>query len=329
MKNQKNKQPEIRYGMKAWELVMFAGTLLLVSVLSFGFHIYLAEKRLAQKTVTEATVSQDCQSSISMIRDNDNHLTRPLYLVDVNTESSKYSPLKNNLAEAILASEKNGKVTSVSVYYRNLKDASWMSINGQEDYSVDKMLKVPVMICFLKQEEEHPGTLNQALSFNNGVVKISGLIRSMIVESDDKAGEILRKNLKPGSLQSLFSELQIPFSGTGDECVITPKNYSKFLRILFSTTYLSKELSEYALDLLSKSGNGGSLSKSLSSGITIAGRRTVDQDKNNTELSESSIVYEKSRPYLLTVMTRGSDPKTQSELIDKIATQVYKSREEN
>ena len=200
------------------------------------------------------------------------------------------------------------------------------------------------MICYLKQEEEHPGILNKKLFYEpqkagskiesspgksitpGKSYKISELLHYMIVESDSRAASLLMKNLRPEALNDLFSELHVPPPGTGYDYAITPRDYSKFFRVLFSTTYFNRNLSEYALELLSKSKCNDGFATKLPSGMTIAGKCSEHVEKNMTELSESAIVYHDTRPYLLTIMTRGSDVDSQTGLISEISDQVFRNR---
>jgi hypothetical protein len=278
------------------------------------------------------------------VRENDNRLIHPLYLVGISTEASKYSPLKNELAGTIIDYEKKGSVKSVSVYFRSLQDASWMSINGQEKYTGNDLLMVPLMICYLKQEEEHPGSLNKELLYSHPGAgfreekksgktmlpgkqyKISELLRYMIAESDDNAAELLRNNLNPSILTGLFTDLHIPVTINGPGYSFAPGQYSKFYSILFNSTFLNKHMSDYALQLLTKSKFSDDLEKNLRGGTTIAGKNSETTGKNVTELSATAIVYHEAKPYILTIMTRGSDVNAQNVVINEISGKVFKNQ---
>ena len=42
------------------------------------------------------------------------------------------------------------------------------------------------------------------------------------------------------------------------------------------------------------------------------------------DFSETAIVYRKNDPYLLTIMTKGTDAKGQTDIVSKIADEVFR-----
>lgn len=320
------------------EIVLFTGITLLVSVFSIVFHLQIAEKR-HQNLIAKAD-TMVCSNSFSIIREKEKRLIRPLYLVDVSSESPKYTDLKQQLANTILAYEKRGALISASVYYRNLKDASWMSINGNESFIPDQNSSVPVLISYLKLEEKNPGSLNRTLYFNaadrssdipeNGITpgtcySVRVLLEKMILYSDQNASGLLRKNLHPTLLHALFSELQVTPELVGDGFAFSAKDYSKFFRVLFSSTYIEQTLAEYALNLFVRAERNNILPTPSSGNLTIAGTRVENRLTGKIEVTQSAIVYKKESPYLLTIMTRGANEEKQEALIREISGTVLKS----
>lgn len=317
---------------------------LFISLLVMSFWFYLATKTSASpaKPVSEVAESSGCAFDLIRMKPQSGQLIDPLYLVEAEAESPKFSSLKLDLSQIILDWEKEGRVSSVSVYVRELNNSAWMSIACEEPYMPGSLMKVPIMIYYLKQEEQHPGTLNKELVYNHPVhgfpsqafrgdsivagrkYKISELLRYMIVESDNNATYVLTTNLHREQYSQIFKDLEIPvYDPENTAYTISAHQYSKFLRVLYSSTYLNEKLSEYALELLSKCKFREGIVKDLPRGVIIAhkfGERGINYDM---DFSESAIIFHESDPYLLTIMTKGKDVKTQTALISAISREIF------
>jgi beta-lactamase class A len=235
-----------------------------------------------------------------------------------------------------------GSIYSAAVYIRNLNDASWMSINGDQEYLPGSLMKVPIMIYYLKLEEEHPGYLNKEFHYvkpkesfpvqayrgdsieSGRNYKISELLRYMIEESDNNATFLLSKNIQAEPFHKIFTDLDIPPDELNDiKYVISTRDYAKFFRVLFNSTYLDEKLSQYALDLLAHCKFTDGIARKLPQGTIIArkfGERGID---NTMDFSESGIIYKERNPYLLVVMTKGTNHKAQTDLISEISDRVF------
>jgi beta-lactamase class A len=336
--------PGTSVNRKAW-ITLDILFLLLLICMSLGFSYYLAAKTSSAAGRQINVIPQSNGCAIDLIRENSHHgqLIDPLYLADVDAESPKFSSLKWDLSQIILDWEKNGSITSVSVYMRELNDAKWMSIDCEEPYLPGSLMKVPIMIYYLKQEQDHPGTLNTELVYKRPVhsfpsqafrgdsivpgrkYKISELLRYMIVESDNNATYVLTTNLHMDQYSLIFSDLEIPvYDPANTDYTISPRQYSKFLGILYNATYLDEKLSEYALQLLSKCKFKEGIVRDLPAGTLVAhkfGERGINYDM---DFSESAIIYHASNPYLLTIMTKGKDVKLQTALISELSKEIFR-----
>ena len=57
----------------------------------------------------------------------------------------------------------NNKISFASVYYRDLNNGPWMGINEKEYFSPASLIKVPVMMAYLKEAEEDPSILEKKI----------------------------------------------------------------------------------------------------------------------------------------------------------------------
>lgn len=327
-------------GINTMTLIIYSGILIILSVTTILIHLHIS-RSYHFATETTSGISADSPLAMSLIRGNDLKLINKLYLADVETESPKFLTLKKDLIR-IINQETTGPVKSVAVYFRDLTDGSWISINGDKLFYPGSLIKVPIMIYYLNQEREHKGTLGQELIYekpresfpsqvykgdsilNGRKYKISELLKYMIVESDNNATHLLAKNMKNDPFCKIFTDLEIPPDKINDvDYEISARDFSKFFRILYSSSYLPRTYSEYALELLSKSKFNQGISRNLPQDILIA-HKFGEQGRNiDLDFSETAIVYRSNAPYLLTIMTKGTEAKRQTDVVSKIADEVF------
>jgi beta-lactamase class A len=152
----------------------------------------------------------------------------------------------------------------------------------------------------------------------------------MIEDSDNVAKDLLANHLSNQALQDVFDETDSTFlqdpSGT-----ITPKQYIIMLSRIYSSTYVDRYFSNYAMSLLTKTTFKDGLVAGLPQGVNVAhkyGERGVYEDKTLTaiELHDCGLVYAET-PYYLCVMTRGTDESQLANIIKNISAVVYNDRQ--
>ena len=84
-----------------------------------------------------------------------------------------YNKFKHNnhqVAGCILNQIENYKnyqgVISASVYLKEFSHNEWIGVNEEEKYEPGSLFKVPILIAYLKMNEEHPGVLDKEILFN-------------------------------------------------------------------------------------------------------------------------------------------------------------------
>jgi len=290
-----------------------------------------------------------------VVREGGYNFINPLLSCDIseNKQFAEYQPLKNKFQTYIEKNIQNGNATDISVYFRGLDSGHWSGVNENDKYSPASLLKVPIMIAYLKDADENPNILNQQIVYHQSTDEnasetfkpaqyikdgqsymVKNLIEYMIEDSDNNAAQLLQDNVDQNSLTEVYSDLGIPVSSSNSEDSITPKQYSYIFRILYNATYLSKSMSQYALELLSASdfpqGIKAGLPASVPSSQKFGERTVLDQDPTTNaislsyrELHDCGIVYYPGNPYLLCVMTKGADFSKLSKIISDISALVY------
>jgi beta-lactamase class A len=146
----------------------------------------------------------------------------------------------------------------------------------------------------------------------------------MIVESDNNATHLLARNLESDPFRRVFTDLDIPPDEINDvNYQISAKEYSRFLMVLYNATYLHRDASEKALELLSKSKFNNGITKMLPPGTVVAHKFGECGRDNDMTFGESALIYLKNRPYLLTIFTKGSQIQDQTSLVSELSSDIY------
>ncbi len=262
-------------------------------------------------------------------------------------ENSEIKPLKQRIERSIEDQIRGKRIADASVYFRELNSGEWVSIRLSEKFSPASLLKVPVMIVVLKEEEKNPHFAEEKIEFSaptplgvdpnykpSKLLKVGksytveDLLYRMIVFSDNDASSLLVDRLDRKYLEDLTDKLYHEFGVPPFQNVdfMTVEEYAAFFRILFNATYLSREMSEKALGLLVKTEFKEGLHGGVPSGIPIAhkfGERQYGKNNETKQLHDCGIVYYPNHPYLLCVMTRGNSFEYLDDSIREISRIVY------
>lgn len=285
-----------------------------------------------------------------IIRKNFNYkYINPILECNPNLEqNNNLLTLQKNIQDIITSETYQKNISFASVYFRDLNNGPWLGINAKEYFSPASLVKVPILITYLKKAETDPKILKSELlpiistgsddSIQNIKPSVSlapdkkytieELLEKMIIYSDNDAYNTLAKSLTSDEIIKVYQDLDIDISKAftnPNGNIITVKDYASFYRILFNASYLNQEMSERALFLLSQSQYKNSLVAGVPSNITIAhkfGERKF-LDTGETQLHDCGIIYLPQKPYLLCVMTRGKDIQKSSQTIKNISSQVY------
>lgn len=250
--------------------------------------------------------------------------------------------------EAFLAeSESVGRITRAAVYFRDLERGPVFGINELEVFAPASLLKLPLAFVFLNSAETQPAVLEQKINFK-GVTSVleqriapeesavSGqeyaieeLLRMMLVSSDNASYEVLEQFLHnvPQRLQlrlETFQELGLLDPKDRVEATITVRGYASLFRILYNASYLSVENSEKVLGWLALSEYKNGLVAGVPESVVVShkfGERYYSDTEK--ELHDCGIIYYPGNPYLLCVMTRGTDWESLEHVTGTVSRMVY------
>lgn len=260
-----------------------------------------------------------------------------------NVLSYNYKSLKISLQESINKKIKENKIEHVSLYFRDLNNGPWISINNEEKFSPASLLKVPLMIAYLKLAETNPNLLKQEIIITekektsvtqnilpvkivefNKKYTVEDLITRMIKYSDNLAANALLNNLKENEIDQIYLDLGMPIPGTGEmENFMPVSDYAAFFRILYNASYLNRDMSEKALSILSETSFSKGLKGGIPEEINVAHKFGERVFENKKQLHDCGIVYLENSNYLLCVMTRGNDFNLMEKTISEISQDVF------
>ena len=232
----------------------------------------------------------------------------------------------------------------VSYYFRDLNNGLWTGINEKDIFAPASLMKIPVMIAILKKAETHPEIFkmeivydainNNTIEEDQGVLKVQGkhysmhdLIEMMIDYSDNFAAMALLKYIGEEAVQKVENDLNIRIKPeyTDLSNFVTVKNYAGFFRILYNASYLNPEMSQKALAYLSKAVYNEGIRKAIPDSINVAhkyGKRDihVQGSKLKTiQLHHFGLVYYPGKPFILGIMTRGSNLEQKKKIIYELS----------
>lgn len=257
----------------------------------------------------------------------------------------EYEEFQQVLKERVQQLKTEGVVDHISVYFRDLDNGPWFGIDESEEFFPASLLKIPIMMTLLRYAEEHPGFLDQTITYTgtfddvennaapterieaNRTYTIGEVLRYMVAYSDNRSKQvILQTLLEVGEGRDLLAEMLTELGilpGNGDlASPITIKTYTSLFRILYNNSYLNREYSQKALDMLSQSTFTLAMVAGLPPRTQVAHKFGLATTDDGVQLHDCGIVYEPGTPYLLCIMTRGKDAAASAKVIAEISRAV-------
>ena len=242
----------------------------------------------------------------------------------------KYIPFEKDTIKRIKDEvEKTHPGTEIAVYFRNLNNGPWFGINENAQFLPASLMKVTLLISYLKWWEDDSSLLEKKLRVTSEVwlnqlippdkkletgkeYTIWELLEYMIIYSDNTASKTLFEHIPSERQSRTFIDLWVPVPDIDPNYTLSVKEYASFFRVLYNASYLSKKSSETGLAILSKSAFRDGIVSWIGWDLTVAHKfweREIAGGDGHVvnQLHDCGIVYDKSYPYLLCVMTRAKD----------------------
>lgn len=230
---------------------------------------------------------------------------------------------------------------SITIYYENINSGSNISVNKdlrlfpaslsklvqailiahkveKGDLSYDQILKVEKTDLSSESGNLYKTILNKPKTTEE-------LLEELIVNSDNTAQNIFKHYLNAydyidfqnvTGLQDLYNE----------DGFISAKEYTRILRVLYTSNFLKPENSEKILNYMANSTFKDYLSQGIPEGVVFAHKYGENIEYNI--FADSGIVYVPKKPYMISVIIKGKDSslKTREEvtkLMKEISIRAY------
>lgn len=276
----------------------------------------------------------------------------PLLACNVSTVKlyPELTSLSQGIQNIIDTYTKSGYISKASAYFVDLANGKWSTVYGDQKYFPSSLGKIPIMIAYYQIAENDRSILDKRILYPTGGTDLNleqditpektivpgheytveELIEYMVKYSDNNAAILLYNNIDEGQLKNVYSNLQIPLEADKIDIAnldyMTPQQIAILFRILYNSTYLTREYSEKALALMSQTSftegivSGVASSTVVSHKLGLVGIGPGIGTSTEHELHDCGIVYGKD-PYIMCVMTRGTAPLTKLEsVISNIAS---------
>lgn len=330
-KNQKQKErrkkttPWLTYAM------FFLVGMLMSSLISFYFY----QKRLMPERLE--------------VRSGQHRLVNPLLVYKEETgfetwelgELGELVSFKHEIEELISNEKNKNLIKSAAVYFRDLNNGPWFGIDEYEEFYPGSLLKIPMLIGYLKKAESSPQILKEKIKFTGDKFTesynikpsmeleigksytIEELIYRMIVYSDNKSARQLFYLDNGASFFKVFNDLLPHYEIRSERFSIQINDYAAFFRILYNASYLNKDMSNIALNWLTEVDFKGGIPAGIPLDVFVAhkfGERGTGKD---LQFHDCGIVYHPKRPYLICIMSRGENMENLIHNIRSISRLVY------
>ncbi len=280
-------------------------------------------------------------------------------LLACNVNNSRTFPEDNSLSSDIQSvvnqNIQAGNLSKAGVYFVDLSNGKWADVDPTSQFYPSSLGKIPIMLAYYEMAETDPTVLDKTITYTGGpdlndtqdikpaaaivpgqTYTIEQLIEYMIEDSDNNATQLLYSNVDQTALQNIYNDLGIPVINDvteADSDAITPQQISLLFRVLYNGTYLSRDYSEKALQLMNQSSFTQGIVAGVPSSTIVAHKLglvgiTSGSVTTEHELHDCGIVYA-NNPYVLCVMTRGAAPlPTMETIISQISSVAYQHVED-
>lgn len=245
---------------------------------------------------------------------------------------STIEPLRRALKSYVEAEK-----IEATIYVEYLNTGANIHINPDGRYWPASLTKLPIAIATMSTIEQGTWSLNTKLfleerdrdpksselyTYPAGTpFSIGELLDKLLKVSDNTAYRILLRNLPESEISAMMQAIGLEqlFDANGR---IGSKEYSRFFRILYSASFLSRENSQYLLEILNETKFTSFLRVGIPEYIPFPHKFGINLEGHS--FNDSGIVYIPNRPYLITVILQGDGSETEEQRAKEIMNHISK-----
>ncbi|MBX7051097.1 MAG: class A beta-lactamase-related serine hydrolase [Flavobacteriales bacterium] len=330
-----------------WLIIVF--TAVVSSVLTYYITSQRSTAKSSSAIETPVPTSNEPYCGFRIFRQDGYKFIQPVQFIQQECESPGYANLKSLIQRSIDTFYRAGIASNISYYFREFDHGAWTSVNPEMEYHPGSMMKLPILITYLKQSESAPDVLDRMVLNNVPVnqvppqnvqskqielgksYSIRELLRYMISYSDNLATMLLLKNVDQELYKDMYKELHMEVPDLMDfNFTLSTIEYSYFLSAVFNGSYFNEENSEYAMELLSTSDFKNGMVAGLPPGMPIVHKFGEWSDgKSASQFHEAGVIYFGDKAYMIIIMTDGDDNRKLPPVIADLTRKTVKYIQEN
>jgi len=269
----------------------------------------------------------------------------PVIHVETLEKSPRFARMREELKKLVDTLKMDGTIGEASVLFKEFDHGEWTSLNKDVQYHPASLMKVVLMLGFLRMAENTPELFETKWKFeptagvqefpqfyNSKTIEpgksytVHELLLHMIAYSDNNATRMLASRLDQSVLKKLYAELGLKAPDNFDmNIVMTVREYSIFINAIYNASTLSPEYAEYAANLMANCDFKEGFFKGFPPNTRMWHKFGQWKGKeHDPELHESGVVYIQGKPYLITIMTRGKETNKLAEGMQAICRKIFR-----
>ncbi len=225
---------------------------------------------------------------------------------------------------------------TVSVYFEFLNTGANIQMSNDSRFYPASLVKLPTAMVVMHKVEKGEWSLDSRLVLYDQdkddrygqlyrqaagtSFSIEELLKLMLVESDNTAHHILMRNLTAPELDELQEAIGLS-DLFNEKNEVSAKEYSRFFRALYNSSFLKRGGSQTILRWLSRTQFKHDLASGLPSGMLFSHK--IGEDDVEQNYLDSGIVYLPNRPYLITVMVKQHNQKSAEAIMHDISKAAF------
>ncbi len=263
-------------------------------------------------------------------------ISKRVFVEDPNDVIINFVPLRKAL-RAYAEAQKG----TLGIYFEYLPSGISVGVNDREEVKLASLSKVPLAMSILKKIEKGELALTDVIEITKedlntkfgdlwkkgegAKLTVEELLKASLILSDNTAYEVLFRLLSVEEVIEVYDNLEIEVTSKEADPHVSPKSYSSIFRSLYLASYLSREDSNYLLDVLTKTVFKDKIPAGVPEGILVAHKIGVFSRVDSSEklFSDCGIVYFPKRPYILCIFVSDTDEQAQKH-IKYISNMIYK-----
>jgi beta-lactamase class A len=257
---------------------------------------------------------------------------------------------QQELRDKVNSIKEKNNLSSLSVYFRDLNNGPWVGVNEKDTFLPGSLLKTPYFISYLRNLQDDPTVKDKKVIVTADDAKaaigqnikppvmletgkeytLGQVAENTIKYSDNVAFSVLIKNVTSEYVNDIYRAIGNVYDKEGTELSIRVRDAASFFRILYNASYLDRDMSEYALKIFSETTYKNALVAGVPTSIKVAHKFGERSDTATTgtgtpviQVHDCGIIYYPGKPYILCVMTRGTNIGEQEKSIAELSKYFY------